>query len=172
MTRYQLAKLVQWAGKLRTRKRLQKVAYLLQAAGCPLDDEFGLHHFGPYSSDVADRADEMTNAGLLTEESCGNYAGKQYNYSLTQSAETQLATLESTTQGEILAREFSPYEARAKGLLNVDVRELEVAATIVFFRKQGHDWPEAVTRTCNFKGLKGQSGLLQRAEALARGIVP
>src|SRR5713226_2600892 len=35
MTRYQLAKLVQWAGTLRTRKRMQKVVYLLQLAGCP-----------------------------------------------------------------------------------------------------------------------------------------
>jgi uncharacterized protein YwgA len=51
MTRYQLAKLVEWAGTLRTRKRLQKVVFMLQAAGCPFDDGFGLHHFGPYSSD-------------------------------------------------------------------------------------------------------------------------
>src|SRR5438132_565582 len=111
MTRYQLAKLVQWAGTLQTRKRLQKVVYLLQAAGCPLDDEFGLHHFGPYSSDVADRADDMTNAGLLNEESHGNYAGKQYDYTLTQDAESQLAALEVTPQGKAWAQQVAPYEA-------------------------------------------------------------
>lgn len=53
MTRYQLAKLVEWAGELRSRKRLQKVVYLLQAAGAPIEAEFTLHHYGPYSFDVA-----------------------------------------------------------------------------------------------------------------------
>jgi hypothetical protein len=36
MNRYQLAKIVDWAGTLETRKRMQKVVYLLQVAGCPL----------------------------------------------------------------------------------------------------------------------------------------
>lgn len=172
MTRYQLAKLLQWAGKLRTRKRLQKIAYLLQAAGCPLGDEFGLHHFGPYSKDVAERTDEMTKLGLLEEERVGNVAGQQYNYKLTENAEARLVTLEATPQGQALARELAPYEARAKELLGKDVRDLEVAATIAFFRKQGSDWREAVTQACNFKGLKPQDERVQRAEALARTVIP
>lgn len=171
MTRYQLAKLVQWAGTLQTRKRLQKVAYLLQSAGCPLDDEFGLHHFGPYSSEVAARADDMTNSGLLKEESRSNYAGKQYNYTLTDEAENQLATLEATPRGQALAQEVAPYEQQARELLMTDVRELEVAATIVFFHRQGSDWREAVSQTCNFKELNPQDGLVQRAETLAHTII-
>src|SRR5437879_386912 len=111
MTRYQLAKLVQWAGTLRTRKKLQKVVYLLKQAGCPLDDAFGLHHFGPYSSDVAERADEMTNIGLLHEERIGNLAGQQYNYTLTKDALSHLTALEATPQGKALALEVAPYEA-------------------------------------------------------------
>ena len=44
MKRYQLAKLIEWSGEsLKTRKRLQKVVYLLQAAGCPLDADYTLH---------------------------------------------------------------------------------------------------------------------------------
>ena len=35
MTRYQLAKIVDWAGTLDTRKRMQKVVYLLQVVGLP-----------------------------------------------------------------------------------------------------------------------------------------
>jgi uncharacterized protein YwgA len=172
MTRYQLAKLIQWAGTLRTRKRLQKVAYLLQAAGCPFDDEFGLHLFGPYSADVADRVDEMAQVGLLTEERQENYAGSQYNYTLTPAAQSQLASVDATDEGQALAAEIALYEDQARDLLDRDPRELEVAATIVFFRQQGNDWPEAVQRTCDFKRLRPHDGLVQRAEALARTILP
>jgi uncharacterized protein YwgA len=171
MTRYQLAKLVQWAGKLRTRKRLQKVVYLLQAAGCPLDDEFGLHLFGPYSQTVAERTDEMTNLGLLQEECTGNVAGQQFNYALTDDAKTRLAALESTPHGQAWARELAPFEGQAKEFLATELRELEVAATIAFFRRQGHEWPEAVTFACSFKGLTTKDELVQRAEALARTVV-
>src|SRR5260370_1503320 len=113
----------------------------------------------------------MTNLGLLKEESCSNYAGKQYDYTLTPDLESQLKTLEATPKGRALAAEMAPFEAKARELLSKDVRELEVAATITFFRKQGHNWSEAITRTCNFKGLKPQEGLLLYGEALAHTVV-
>ena len=59
MNRYQLAKLVEWAGCLHTRKRLQKLVYMLQSAGCPLEAEFTLHHYGPYSQEIAGLSDAM-----------------------------------------------------------------------------------------------------------------
>ena len=64
MTRYQLAKLVEWAGTLNSRKRLQKVVFMLQAAGCPLQAEFYLNHYGTYSlEDVTRLTDEMVRLG-------------------------------------------------------------------------------------------------------------
>ena len=48
VTRYQLAKLVQWAGTLRTRKRLQKTVYLMKRGGAPFEDAFCLHRYGPH----------------------------------------------------------------------------------------------------------------------------
>jgi hypothetical protein len=44
MTRYELAKLAAWAETLHSRKRLQKVVFLLHTAGCPLEADFILHH--------------------------------------------------------------------------------------------------------------------------------
>ena len=67
MNRYQLAKIVDWAGTLETRKRMQKVVYLLQVAGCPLGADYTLHHYGPYSQEVARLTDEMVQTGILTE---------------------------------------------------------------------------------------------------------
>jgi uncharacterized protein YwgA len=172
MTRYQLAKIVDWAGTLQSRKRMQKVIYLLGAAGCPLENDFGLHLFGPYSPEVAGRADEMTSLGLLREERVGNFAGQQFNYSLTKETKARLSALEATPEGQTWAQELAPYEARAKELLATDVRELEVGATIVYFRRRGYDWSEAVSRTCNFKGLENRDALVRRAEALAHSILP
>lgn len=79
MTRYQLAKLVQWAGTLHTRKRLQKVIYMLQSVGCPLEAEFYLHHYGTYSEDVARVADEMVRLQMLKETSAPSLGGSQYS---------------------------------------------------------------------------------------------
>ena len=82
MNRYQLAKIVDWAGTLETRKRMQKVVYLLQVAGCPLGADYTLHHYGPYSHDVARLTDEMVQASLLVEKTTSNAVGQQYSYSL------------------------------------------------------------------------------------------
>src|SRR3954467_12838841 len=84
MNRYQLAKIVDWAGTLDTRKRMQKVAFLLQAAGCRLDAEYTLHHYGPYSQEVARLTDEMMQARILDERAESNMVGQQFSYSLNE----------------------------------------------------------------------------------------
>ena len=55
-------------GHVELTKGMQKMIFLLQAAGCPLDAEYDLHNYGPYSQDVAQLADELTRASLLAEE--------------------------------------------------------------------------------------------------------
>jgi uncharacterized protein YwgA len=172
MTRYQLAKLVQWAGKLRTRKRMQKVAYLLQAAGLPLAEDYRLHRFGPYSQEVAQLSDEMVQLGVLQEECVGNTAGQQYNYVLTEDAKEKLTEMEATPDGKQAADAMAPFETQARQLFSADLRELEVASTIVYFRRQGYDGPTALEKTCRFKCLRSEDGLIKRAEKLARQIVP
>ena len=67
MTNYQLAKIVQWAGTVPSRKHIQKVCFLLQAAGCPLDLDFILHQPGVYSEELAQRLDQLTERGILNE---------------------------------------------------------------------------------------------------------
>jgi uncharacterized protein len=171
MTRYQLAKLVSWAERLETRKRLQKVVYLLQAAGCPLDADYSLHHYGPYSQEVARLSDEMVKTALLAEETEQNAMGQQYSYHLTEHTKRQVADLEATPEGRGMAQELAPFEAQAKDLLKADLKELEVASTMVYFRRQGYDWPEAVARTGSFKNLPLTAGVMKRAEDLAHRVV-
>ncbi len=151
MTRYQLAKLVSWADRLHSRKRLQKLVYLLQAGGCSFEVDFVLHHYGPYSDELARLTDSMVQAGLLNEECSSSAVGEQYSYRLTDAAKKQLAEFEATNQGALVARELSGFERQAKELLNEDLKKLEYAATIGFFHNQGCNWQEAVEKAFKFK---------------------
>jgi uncharacterized protein YwgA len=168
MNRYQLAKLVQWAGCLRARKRLQKVVYMLQSAGCPLDAEFTLHYYGPYSQDVAGLSDEMVRIKLLDETEEENMVGQGYSYKLPENTERQIAEFENSAEGRTWTEQLSGYEKLAKKLLKEDLRRLEYASTIVYFRSQGVDWPTAVEKARQFK----KTDAVRNAEPLAREVLP
>src|SRR5579872_150907 len=164
MTRYQLAKLVEWAGTLHTRKRLQKVVFMLQAAGCPLDAEFYLHHYGPYSEDVARLTDEMTRKGLLEEEAEPAPGGLKYSYRLPGAVAQQVLDLEQTEDGKTWAAQMVPYESKAKRLLQTDVKDLEYASTILYFHVQGDEWSQAVEKAVAFKGTPAVRSALDLAQ--------
>jgi uncharacterized protein YwgA len=168
MTRYQLAKIVDWADCLHTRKRLQKVVYLLQSAGCPLEAEYILHHYGPYSEEVARLTDEMVRTSALAEQMTATGVGPQYSYHLPEATRQQIASLEATDSGRAWAVEVAPFEPLAKELLRNDSKQLEHAATIVFFRRQGYDWDVAVEKAVAFK----KTEKVRDARALASKVFP
>jgi uncharacterized protein YwgA len=171
MTRYQLAKLVEWAGMFQSRKRMQKVVFLLQAAGCPLDADYDLHQYGPYSQDLARLTDEMVRERLLEERIETHPYGEQYSYTLPEASRRQIEDYEAGPSGTQPAQQLTGYRALARTLYQAELKDLEVAATIVFFRQQGLDWPVAVAKTCQFKDLPAGAPLVKQAEELARGIV-
>jgi uncharacterized protein YwgA len=171
MTRYQLAKLVEWAGTFHSRKRMQKLVFLLQAAGCPLDADYDLHHYGPYSQDLARLTDEMVREKLLEERIEIHPYGEQYSYTLPEASRRQIDEYEAEPRGGPPAEQLARFQALARTLYQADLRELEVASTIVFFRQQGHDWAVAVAKTCQFKDLPAGTPLVKQAEEQARRIV-
>lgn len=166
MTRYQLAKLVQWAGTLRTRKRLQKTVYLMKRAGAPFSDEFCLHRYGPYSHDLADTTDEMVAVGLLEQDGDGN----GYTYRLAADAAESLAQFEETGAGKESAEALGKFKALFEKLGVTESRVLELAATISFHRGHGKSVPEAVDATCRHKGETPESDNIQEAKELAEGL--
>lgn len=167
MTRYQVAKIISWAGSLQARKRLQKVVYLLQSAGCPLVAEYSLHHYGPYSEELARLTDEMVRQSLLVEQSSEHSQGQQFSYRLSPTAAAAITDLEATASGRVWALELAAFEVRAKSLLAEDLRQLEYASTIVYFRNQGSDWVGAVAKAAVFKRTEAVS----KALPLAREVV-
>lgn len=164
MNRLQLATLLSWAGEggLKGRKRLQKVVFLLQEAGCPLDCRYRLHFFGPYSRDVADACDEIVAAGLVEETGGPDSGEMQYAYAL--SAATQVL-LQQTPHDQM-----QPFETLGKELIGQDLWQLELGSTVLFFYKQKPDWNEALTKACDFKKVPVTAGASQAALQLARRI--
>jgi uncharacterized protein YwgA len=171
MERYQLAKLVEWAGTLRTRKRMQKLVYLLQAAGCPLNARFVLHHFGPYSFEVAKLSDEMHAAELFEESEEDNYVGRAFNYGLSPKGRNWVREMEAGAAGKKRAKDISTWKERVDELLKLDVRVLEVAATILAFKRESKDWDQALDKACRFKKLDPKDALAKTALELARKTV-
>jgi uncharacterized protein len=171
MDRYQLAKIVEWAGTLHSRKRMQKVVYLLQIAGCQLQADYILHHYGPYSQEVARLTDEMVRSGLLEETSEASPVGVQYFYRLPETTRRQIEVYERSPRSAEWRDLMAPFEAKAKVLIAADLKELEIAATLVYFFGQEGDWSLADEKTRQFKNLPAGSALLTRAVVLARQVV-
>lgn len=173
MTPYHIAKLVSWAGTLKTRKRLQKSVYLLQSAGCDaMDASFILHHYGPYSTEVATLADQMSANGLLEEATEPNTTGFSYSYTLTDKARESITKLEADATGQRLLAALSPFAARARQLNDAELSVLEHASTIAFFYRQERDWDRALSDACDFKKLAKESPAAREALAFARCFVP
>ncbi len=158
MNRIQLATLLSWAGEtgIQGRKRLQKVAFFLQQAGCSLNCHYTLHYFGPYSREVADTCDEMVAAGLIEEQGGREAGAMQYEYKL------KPATRDYLTQAADVSME--QFEIIGKQLIKENIWLLELGSTILLFFRQCGDWNEALNQACRFK--KKDPNTPRSAEAL------
>jgi len=172
MDRYEILKLVQWAedsvGRLKSRKRLQKVVFLLKCAKCPFDAAYSLHFYGPYSADVAQLTDELVHVGLLEEEEVSSQVGRQFNYCLSVAAD--LKAFERTPAGVKALGDMKPFEQLGNDLLCTDLKELEYAATIAYFQRAGHSWDDSFRKTCEFKRLNLESHVANSSLELARRV--
>lgn len=164
MNRLQLATLLSWASDngIQGRKRLQKVVFFLQQAGCPLDCHFTLHHFGPYSRDVADICDEMVAAGLIVEEGGPQAAAMQYSYALKPQTR---AILDRTSDAQM-----SPFQNLGARLIGEKLWSLELGSTILYFYRQGGDWSVAMREACKFKNVPVENSRSAEAFELAQQI--
>lgn len=160
MNRLQLVTLLSWAGNdgLNGRKRLQKVVYFLQQAGCPLDCRFTLHHFGPYSRDVVDRCDDLVAADLIIETG----GPQQYSYSLKPSTSE---LLKKSCDGKM-----SPFQPLALRLIREDIWLLELGSTILYFYQHTNDWEIALSKACEYKQVPVDNPRSRDAHTLAQEI--
>ncbi len=171
MTSYQLAKVIQMAGGLNSRKRIQKTVHLLQAAGCDFDLNYRLHYYGPYSPALAERLDLMSSKGILVESEQQSKVGTQYNYELQPELLESLESYEKTPGGEPAKLEIERFGSLLAKLKDVRPRVLELASTITFFYDTGRDWDLARKQTAGFKAESFDSPMMRKARQLAEGVI-
>lgn len=139
-------------GRVVGRTRLQKIAYLLYAAGFDDGFSFAYKHYGPYSEDLFHSARVAELLDLVRAEEQRAQWGGSYS---TYSTDARSTGLESRVRLAHLAVE-------------ADAVELELAATAVYLQKEGFldPWAETARR----KPEKAEGGRLKRAKALYRQL--
>lgn len=164
MNRHQLATLLSWAGDqgFPGRKRLQKVVFFLQQAGCDLGCHYTLHHFGPYSRDVAEACDEMVAAGLVIEKGGPQSGTMQYDYTL----RPEIRDLVNKTPEP----QVQQFQKLGTELIGKDIWQLELGSTILFFHGQMPDWDRALAQACDFKKVPMSVEASQTALSLAKRV--
>lgn len=130
------------------RTKMQKIAYLLTAAGFEEAFSFEYKHYGPYSEDLSTA---LEFAGLLNQlqevQNVAAWGGKYSVYST-----------------PITNEENDPRTELARAAKNADAIQLELAATALYLFKSGvaNPWAETERR----KPEKTQDGRLTAAKAL------
>jgi uncharacterized protein YwgA len=146
-------------GRLVSRVRLQKIAYLLDRLGAGSGFQYSYYHYGPYSSgfDLALRDAEAS--GLVTE-SFGRREldGARYSIFHTPEDADQAAAGFSCLRDEKL-RDWAKRLARE----NITVLELAATANWLIETEKVADWRREIVRR---KGTKTGQGRLQEAENL------
>ena len=146
--------------KLVGRTRLQKTVKLLQRLGAPLDYDYMLFFYGPYSEGVQADIRLLENFGLVTEEECTARDGQPYYTFTAHDDAVALAKSE----------EFTPCADAIVRMSAAEPVVLELAATYDTFREMGSDHEKALKRLRRKKGRKCEQGGEEKALALLREL--
>ncbi|MFO7264129.1 MAG: hypothetical protein A6D91_06165 [Bacillaceae bacterium G1] len=119
--RYRVLSLLAVLGEVRGRKKLQKIAFLLQHWGTDLQSRFTYHFYGPYSADLQALIQELAAQEFLTEER----EKGQFVYRITEKGRDFIAKWEGRFAGE----GRSPAQtARKTAPANIPVQRLKALA--------------------------------------------
>jgi len=142
------------------RTRLQKTVKLLQRLGAPMDYDYMIHFYGPYSEGVQADIGLLENFGLVKEEPRTAQDGSPYFVLCATEA------VDKFTDAEAL----KPYRKAIRTMSETDPVVLELAATYDAFRASGNDHKTALVRLKRKKGIKCESGNTEKALALLKKL--
>jgi uncharacterized protein len=148
-------------GRLVSRVRMQKVAYLLDQLGMESGFDYQYHHYGPYSRDL-DNAILDAEAFGLVEETFENRQsdGARYSVFVTKSAAT------ATFVESLIPRAAQQWVKRFTET-NVTILELAATAHWLSFIENVSDWRSEIVRR---KGAKTENGRLDKALDLLKDL--
>lgn len=138
--------------KVMGKKRLQKLVFLLKAAGAECKTEFSLKNFGPFSADVEQSAAFLALTGdIIEREEPTGYAGYLTTvYELSDECK-DVPPLDPTKIGCLVC------------LNSFSTVELEVASTIKYFLDNGFERDNAVDKTVYLKPSKATRYVVGKA---------
>lgn len=146
-------------GKLVSRIRLQKIAYLLDQIGNESHFDYVYHHYGPFSRDLENAVLDAEAFGLVKQEE-GRRASDGARYSI--------FTLDKNVE-EFKVLKDKKLREWAQRLAVENVTVLELAATAHWLVTYEHikDWEIEIRRR---KGTKNDGGRLEKAKELLRQL--
>jgi hypothetical protein len=142
------------------RTRLQKTVKLLQRLGAPMDYDYMIHFYGPYSEGVQSDIGLLESFGFVEEKECRSQDGSQY------------FVLQAGADAQNLAKrpEVRRFHSAIQTMNAADAVVLELAATYDAFREMGHDHKTALERLKRKKGTKCGQGRTTKALALLKTL--
>jgi len=154
------------------RTKVQKIFYLLQAAGYPAGIDYFLHYYGPYSETLSSY---LAWAGQqdLVEETCVTLSAEavRCDYSATPEATQLVDSLQKVVESAEVET-VSRYCEFARQLNKESSTVLELAATIAYFvRDRGCQLSEACAKTKTFKPNKAKPADMDTAKAIAESAL-
>lgn len=128
------------------RKKLQKMIYITKVLGYPVQEDFTLYLYGPYSEELAGELQRMKELSLLDEHSLDS----SYVIKLTENGKEFLNYFQSNIEEDVGTEELTRMRALLKELSYYEPWELEIIATLFYFYQIGYtdfkELQEAVKR--------------------------
>jgi uncharacterized protein len=118
--------LIQEAGEVIGRKKLQKMVYIAKKLNFPFQEKYQFHFFGPYSEELTLKIEELCNMGYIHEvkEKVSGYY--QYRYEVNEEGNKLLSTY--GTAIDMLG-------TCVRSMNEQSSRFLELVSTIMYFDK-------------------------------------
>lgn len=140
------------------RTRLQKTVKLLQRLGAPMDYDYMIHFYGPYSDGVQSDIGLLETFGFVEERQHVAQDGSPYFVLHALEPATALA----------MRPDVKKFTSAIETMSKVDTVVLELAATYDAFRESGQDHKSAIDRLKRKKGVKCEQGRTEKALRLLR----
>lgn len=126
MDYFKLAKVFSCCNSFDSRKKVQKIIYILKEMGYPFNEKFDFHFYGPYSQELALEIETLSYMGILKETKEENQGWNQYSYQITDNGKKWAEKCQDN--------ELNNIEDIVRTLNNKTARELELIATILYFK--------------------------------------
>lgn len=122
-----IVELLQIAGKIEGRKKLQKMVYILKNLGADFKEDFYFHYYGPYSDVLTIELEELKSINVIKED-----VKEHDNYFPTYTYELNELNIDDVgVKGDL-----ENYKEVIDKLNRENSRFLELVATIMYFKKE------------------------------------